>query len=261
MERAFRDIIPAPDGDACSLDKLADSAPLRGKMLIATRGGCSFLEKSRNASAVNASALIVVNNASGLFHIAAGYATGSEYLDEVDVPSHLPVVRNVTCRQTRTTVLTIHYDHRFFCNPKIMVKQHALGALRDACAERGTLSGRMIPLKCRSGEIVCLPILEEEKQITQEIDSGMLELTQELDEFEFLTGSQFLLVQPPSVLTLSVTVLTPLKALGEEYCLRARCLRRGWTQWMAACRRIGMTDSQTASRSSRGGDAASEKRR
>lgn len=62
-------------------------------MLFATRGGCSFLDKAMNASTADASALIIANNGSNLFHIAAGYATGSDFVEDTDVPQNLPMVR------------------------------------------------------------------------------------------------------------------------------------------------------------------------
>jgi hypothetical protein len=128
------------------------------KMVIASRGDCSFLEKATNATAMNAGALIVINNSSELFQIAAGYATGSNLEDDFGVPKNLPV---------------------------IMIKQHAKLALQLG-AEEG-LSGRMIPLRCASGESGCSPVLPEEQNIDYEVDSGILKMKNE--EFEFVSGT------------------------------------------------------------------------
>jgi hypothetical protein len=83
----FLPIQMASDELGCSL---TDS--MQGKIVVATRGECSFLDKATNASAVNASALIVINNSTELFQIAAGYATGSHLEEDVGVPKDLPVV-------------------------------------------------------------------------------------------------------------------------------------------------------------------------
>ena len=89
MPLEFLPIQFATDDSACNL---AGTSNASGRLLFATRGGCSFLDKATNASAIGTSALAIVNNGSNLFHIAAGYATGSDFVEDSDVPQNLPMV-------------------------------------------------------------------------------------------------------------------------------------------------------------------------
>ena len=89
MPQKFLPISFAPDDNACSLVGTDNAS---GVLMFANRGGCSFLDKATNASSVDASALVIVNNDTNLFHIAAGYATGSDFVEDSNVPSDLPMV-------------------------------------------------------------------------------------------------------------------------------------------------------------------------
>ena len=99
MPLEWMDLVVAPDtnSSACALDG-GDS--MSGKILLAGRGECSFLDKATNASAVNASALVLVNNGSDLFQIAAGYATGANSEESTDIPDALPMVIRSMARFT-----------------------------------------------------------------------------------------------------------------------------------------------------------------
>jgi hypothetical protein len=158
MPLTFMPIAFAADESACNLSGTANAS---GTMLFATRGGCSFLDKAMNASTADASALIIANNGSNLFHIAAGYATGSDFVEDTDVPQNLPM---------------------------IMVKHHATMALQLGIANV-PIEGRMVPLKCQSGETQCFPILPEEKDIPLEVDSGYIAVEELGERFEFLSGT------------------------------------------------------------------------
>ena len=144
----------SPDGEACA----AGAGTEAGKMLLAMRGNCSFLDKSRNASHAKAAALIVVNNDTDLFQIAAGYALGNSSLDDGS-PHDLPT---------------------------IMVKRHAMLALQWGVSNYSS-RGRMVPLRCPSGDTTCTPILPEEAEIDLEIDSGFLDVGSK--RIEFLSGT------------------------------------------------------------------------
>jgi len=166
MPMGWIEVVVPSDDTACNL---AGTESMAGKIVLATRGGCSFLDKATNATAVNASALVLVNNGSDLFQIAAGYATGQKSEDNVDVPTTLPM---------------------------IMVKAHALRALalgsskarwRDAPTTGGPLLARLVPLRCPPGDTVCVAILPEEQEVEQEVDSGYLEFGGQ--RVEFLSGT------------------------------------------------------------------------
>lgn len=146
-----------PAHTGCSIP--SNTGSLIGKVLVAHRGNCSFLEKATNASAANASALVIVNNGSDLFQIPAGYATGSSHDESTGVPQDLPV---------------------------IMIKGHAMKALQLG---GGEIEARMIPLRCPSGESTCTAVLPEEQEqyIPYEIDSGFLEFR--LSKLEFVSGT------------------------------------------------------------------------
>jgi hypothetical protein len=103
---------------------------------------------------------VIINNATDIFQIAAGYATGSTVLpsDSTGVPKDLPV---------------------------IMVKSHAL-ALFEVGAPLG-IEGQIVPLKCVPSEGDCYPILPEERDL-KEVDSGYLHVAG-LEPVEFLSGT------------------------------------------------------------------------
>jgi hypothetical protein len=60
--------------DACST--LVHPAPLRGAILLAERGGCTFVDKARVAAGAGAAGLIVINNGSNCL-IMGGSGSGS----------------------------------------------------------------------------------------------------------------------------------------------------------------------------------------
>lgn len=68
-----------------------------------------------------------------------------------------------------------------------MVKRHAMLALQWGVTNY-SVQGRMVPLRCPSGDTVCTPILPEETTIDLEVDSGFLDLT-DGRRFEFLSGT------------------------------------------------------------------------
>ena len=97
---------------------------------------------------------------------------------------------------------------------QIMVKHHATMALQLGIANV-PIEGRMVPLKCQSGETQCFPILPEEKDIPLEVcatrmpdfvhssylervpltwylqtqvDSGYIAVEELGERFEFLSG-------------------------------------------------------------------------
>lgn len=134
---------------------------MTNQIVIASRGECSFLDKATNASSVNASALVVINNSTELFQIAAGYATGHQQ-EDVLVPKDLPVVSN-TLNLPPNSRITKYIS--VCC--KILIKQHAKMALQ--LASHAGLEARMIPLRCASGESGCSPVLPEEENIHFEV--------------------------------------------------------------------------------------------
>lgn len=85
--------------DACTID---DSEEIASTVAITLRGNCSFVDKAGNLSAAQVAGIIVVNNSSEMFQMAAGYATGAAGAagtgngqleeDTSHIPTHLPVV-------------------------------------------------------------------------------------------------------------------------------------------------------------------------
>lgn len=60
------DIVKAePSLDACVLEEIANRADFAGKIVLAQRGGCMFIEKARNAQRLGAIAIIIADNAEG----------------------------------------------------------------------------------------------------------------------------------------------------------------------------------------------------
>ena len=86
--------------DACTID---DSETIAGTVAVTLRGNCSFIDKAGNLSAADVAGIIVVNNSTEMFQMAAGYATGAAGMagtgngqleeDTSHIPTHLPVVR------------------------------------------------------------------------------------------------------------------------------------------------------------------------
>lgn len=68
-----------------------------------------------------------------------------------------------------------------------MVKRHAMLALQWGVANY-SVRGRMVPLRCPSGDTACTPILPEESAIDLEVDSGYLGLPGGR-RVEFLSGT------------------------------------------------------------------------
>ena len=156
MPREWLPLAVTEDIEACALDGTEED--MSGRMVVALRGNCSFLDKSTNVSKVGASALIMVNNASDLFQIAAGYATGATSGSGPNGP-HLPV---------------------------IMIKRHALLALQRGISAFKS-EARMIPLRCPPGDTNCVAILPDEIDVPLEVDSGFLHIG--ALRFEFLSGT------------------------------------------------------------------------
>jgi len=85
--------------DACTI---GDSEEIASTVAITLRGNCSFVDKAGNLSAAQVAGIIVVNNSSEMFQMAAGYATGAAGAagtgngqleeDTSHIPTHLPVV-------------------------------------------------------------------------------------------------------------------------------------------------------------------------
>lgn len=101
---------PVPLKMSDPVDLCGTVTDMSGFVAIGVRGNCSFLDKATNASASNASGILVINNDSTLFHIAAGYATGASVTNDtgsgVQIPSSLPVVRAIRCTESLSRPLT-----------------------------------------------------------------------------------------------------------------------------------------------------------
>lgn len=54
-----------PNLDACALEEIANRADFAGKIVLAQRGGCMFIEKARNAQRLGALGIIIADNAEG----------------------------------------------------------------------------------------------------------------------------------------------------------------------------------------------------
>jgi len=85
MPRDWLPIVAASDGTACT----PSNEDIAGRIVLASRGGCSFMDKARNAS--TAGVLAIINNSSDLFQIATGYGSGKKGSGD-DMSVDLPMV-------------------------------------------------------------------------------------------------------------------------------------------------------------------------
>lgn len=74
----FRDVLmPARDAGGVSVDDGCEpfTSEVRGRIALVNRGACTFVQKARNAQAAGATALVIANNAPGLFAVGGADPT------------------------------------------------------------------------------------------------------------------------------------------------------------------------------------------
>jgi hypothetical protein len=151
-----------------------DGSPVNyhGSVVAVMRGNCTFLQKAHNARNGNASALIIVNSE-----------------DRLESPSSgLGVDKNITDGMVTTlnsfSILT-------FSNTSWAKLRRSVDVNRQAGASTYI---DIVPLKCKSGG-VCAPLLEEEKQIQDEVSWGTMRVRitghggAQVRSFDFMTSN------------------------------------------------------------------------
>lgn len=159
--------IPFVGGRIVLADPVHACRPLRNNVtdafVLVSRGKCTFLDKASNVSLGNASAVIVMNNEEDMYRVSAGYGLG-ENPDNVTLPSNISM---------------------------IMVRKSASMRLTQASKNKEGVIGRMVPLECKSGANLCLPVTEKEKTFVRShaVASGILRILHTNETFEFVTST------------------------------------------------------------------------
>ena len=144
----------------------------QGSMIAVMRGNCSFLAKALNAKRFNAGGIIMVNNEDRLESPASGLGIDKNISEALVLSlKSFPII---TFANTSWSKLDLTYH----ANQKAGVTTYI----------------DMVPLKCKTGGI-CAPLLEEEKQIQDEVSWGSLRVRSstasgsEVRSFDFLTSN------------------------------------------------------------------------
>lgn len=164
-----------------------------GSIVAVMRGNCTFLLKAQNAKKLGAAGIIVVNTE-----------------DRLDPPSSgLGIDKNVTDR----SVLALNdFPVLTFANTSWAKIKNTVDMNKQAGV---TTYLDIVPLKCKSGG-VCAPLLDEEKNIQDEVSWGTVRVRSAIGQgsqvrsFDFLTsnfGSQL-----PTNAPLSVVFADPIDA-------------------------------------------------
>lgn len=156
----------------CESDNITD-LNYQGSILAVKRGNCSFLAKALNAKRFNAGGIIMVNNEDRLESPASGLG-----IDKNITESSVLSLKNFPIL-TFSNTSWAKLDHTFHSNVKSGVTTYI----------------DMVPLKCKSGG-VCAPLLEEEKQVQDEVSWGSARVRSsgttggaQVRSFDFLTSN------------------------------------------------------------------------
>lgn len=145
----------------------------QGSILAVKRGNCSFLIKAQNAKRFHAAGVIMVNNEDRLESPASGLG-----IDKNITESSVLALKDFPI-MTFSNTSWAKIDHTYHSNVKAGVTTYI----------------DMVPLKCKSGG-VCAPLLEEEKQIQDEVTWGSARVRSsgatggaQVRSFDFLTSN------------------------------------------------------------------------
>mmetsp|Transcript_3739 Transcript_3739/g.5235 ORF Transcript_3739/g.5235 Transcript_3739/m.5235 type:complete len:547 (-) Transcript_3739:451-2091(-) len=166
--------------DACRNFDKAFQSIYSNALIIADRGGCSFVEKAWNAHRVGAAILAVINDPEKSFdRPASGYAT-----DEKETPT--PDSLFVILLEAHAGPALHYAASAALINASKISKPAQRAKLRGYTSADAT-QARIVPLKCQPGQPTCRPLLPDEQELIPESDSGYLHV--ENSSFEYVAGA------------------------------------------------------------------------
>jgi len=202
--------------DGCSELLWQNTSIYKGSAVLADRGGCSFVDKAWAAHNAGASLLLVINSPDRPFdRPTSGYATDAE---PTPSPDQLAVglvhqdAGNGLARAAASAwvdrgdevieLLQERAPWRVFMEKYgLLTKKVVVDARQGPWDAYDATTIRAVPLKCVSGRPDCAPILESEKTILPDVDSGTLHIQGESFEFVSAAWGGVLPDRPVAVVT------------------------------------------------------------
>jgi len=188
--------------DGCAPLMFQNTSLYKGSAVLADRGGCSFVDKAWHAHNAGASLLLVINNPDTPFdRPTAGYATDAEPTPSPDALAVGLVHQDAGPALVRaaSSVWAAHGDSaveltqtrapwRAFLEAHGLLKKSVVVDRRQGPWDvRDATTVRAVPLKCVPGRPDCSPVLESEKKVLPDTDSGSLVVDDE--SFEFVSAA------------------------------------------------------------------------
>ena len=214
-DESFR-LVRAVPADGCGRLLGAHQGFYKGKVVLADRGRCTFVDKAWRAQAGGARGLLVLNDRDSPFERpASGYATDKKetptpgdlavaLLDASAAPALLGPATAAWWQEQQEWASARFFSHddenrrrkkgdasfqrrdQFLFSLEMWWNWRATRAARRE-ATRDTVDVRFVPAKCRSGSPTCDPLLPEEAGLPKPADSGYLLFNNE--RFEFVAGA------------------------------------------------------------------------
>ena len=188
--------------DGCSELLWQNTSIYKGSAVLADRGGCSFVDKAWAAHNAGAKLLLVINSPDRPFdRPTSGYATDAEPTpspDDLAVGLVHQDAGNGLARAASSAwvdrgdeiieLLQIRAPWRVFMEKYgLLTKKVVVDARQGPWDSYDATTIRAVPLKCVSGRPDCAPVLDSEKTILPDVDSGTLHVQGE--SFEFVSAA------------------------------------------------------------------------